>query len=425
MKHNQKQFRWLLIAMVMIFSLVACQSTNETSIPEETDIPEEIDIPAETDATAVPTTEPYVLEGSTTTESGLQYLEIVAGDGSAPEADKMVTMHYTVSLPDGTELFSSYLTDQPATVIWGHDKLLPGWEEGVNLMKVGGKAKIVLPPELAFGEDGTSGVPPNSQLVMELELLSVEKPPTPATVSEKKLDEMTNGLQYYDLTAGKGTEAITDSIVTTDYTIWVQGEDDEYTFVASSQDGQPLTFVIGQGNMVFPGWEWGVLGMKAGGKRFLVIPPDLALGEQGNADIPPNSTLVMEIELVEIAEPQVATEVDEEDYTTTESGLKYYDLQKGTGDAPTEGQTVAVHYTGWLEDGTQFDSSIERGQPFTFVLGTGSVIAGWDEGVASMKVGGKRQLVIPADLGYGESGSGSIPPSATLIFEVELLEIQD
>ncbi|MDM8518954.1 FKBP-type peptidyl-prolyl cis-trans isomerase [Anaerolineales bacterium HSG6] len=117
--------------------------------------------------------------------------------------------------------------------------------------------------------------------------------------------------------------------------------------------------------------------------------------------------------------------MDEADYTTTESGLKYYDFEVGEGDNPTSGQPVAVHYTGWLEDGTRFDSSLLRGDPFVFPVGDGRVIPGWDEGVASMKVGGKRQLVIPSDLAYGEDGAGGvIPPDATLIFEVELIELQ-
>jgi len=135
---------------------------------------------------------------------------------------------------------------------------------------------------------------------------------------------------------------------------------------------------------------------------------------------------VMELELADVREPRLPTEVDEKDYTTTESGLKYYDLVEGTGETPQAGQTVVVDYTGWLEDGTVFDSSIDAGAPFNFVLGAGGVIPGWDEGIASMKVGGKRQLVIPPALGYGEQGAqGVIPPGATLIFEVELLSIQE
>ena len=109
---------------------------------------------------------------------------------------------------------------------------------------------------------------------------------------------------------------------------------------------------------------------------------------------------------------------------TTTSGLQYVELTVGNGETAQPGQTVIVHYTGWLENGKKFDSSLDRGQPFSFPLGTGRVIKGWDEGVQGMKVGGKRKLIIPSNLGYGARGAGAvIPPHATLIFEVELLGI--
>jgi peptidylprolyl isomerase len=115
----------------------------------------------------------------------------------------------------------------------------------------------------------------------------------------------------------------------------------------------------------------------------------------------------------------------EKNMVTTDSGLQYEDLKVGDGASPQKGQTVVVHYTGTLEDGTKFDSSRDRGQPFSFKIGVGQVIKGWDEGVGSMKIGGERKLIIPSDLGYGSRGAGGvIPPNATLIFDVELLDIK-
>jgi FKBP-type peptidyl-prolyl cis-trans isomerase len=115
------------------------------------------------------------------------------------------------------------------------------------------------------------------------------------------------------------------------------------------------------------------------------------------------------------------------DGVKTESGLQYWDITEGAGKVAKEGDGVRVHYTGWLTTGKKFDSSVDAGRPFTFVLGNGEVIKGWDEGVAGMKVGGKRQLRIPADLGYGENGTpdGTIPPNSTLIFDVRLLSVQE
>ena len=119
------------------------------------------------------------------------------------------------------------------------------------------------------------------------------------------------------------------------------------------------------------------------------------------------------------------TKISDSDYETTSTGLKYHDLQVGSGASPSKGQKVTVHYLGWLTNGKQFDNSVAKNKPFSFEIGRRKVIRGWDEGVSTMKVGGKRQLKIPSALGYGSVGSPPvIPKNSTLIFEVELLAIE-
>jgi peptidylprolyl isomerase len=160
-------------------------------------------------------------------------------------------------------------------------------------------------------------------------------------------------------------------------------------------------------------------------------PPD-AIAAQSSKLQPPITNPLPQDQMILAQQPESPTPGNSsmesrsnDNVITTPSGLKYTDLVEGTGATPQRGQTVVVHYTGTLENGTKFDSSRDRNRPFEFTLGIGQVIRGWDEGISTMKVGGRRTLIIPPELGYGSRGAGGvIPPNATLIFDVELLGIK-
>nr|WP_255604443.1 FKBP-type peptidyl-prolyl cis-trans isomerase [Oscillochloris sp. ZM17-4] len=233
-----------------------------------------------------------------------------------------------------------------------------------------------------------------------------------------------SGLTYIEIAPGAGDAPKTGDVVSVHYRGTLA---DGKVFDSSYERGQPIQFALGRG-MVIPGWDEGIGLMRKGGKAKLIIPPNLGYGAQGAGGvIPPNATLTFEVELVDIqaGPPEAPAQVDDSQYTTTPSGLKYYDFEVGSGAEATAGKTAVVHYTGWLTDGTMFDSSLNRGDTFPFQVGAGRVIKGWDEGVAGMRVGGRRQLVVPSSLGYGANGAGGvIPPNATLIFEVELVDVQ-
>jgi peptidylprolyl isomerase len=281
----------------------------------------------------------------------------------------------------------------------------------------------------ACGQAATTGRPTSAPAVTAVASKPTEPPiatgaaPTSAAQAAQGNAMTTpSGLQYVELAPGSGPAPKPGDIVSVHYTGTLT---DGTVFDSSYKRGEPIKFELGSGQVI-PGWDEGIALMKKGGKARLTIPPSLAYGERGAGGvIPPNATLIFEVELVDV-QPGVAigppTKVEESKYTTTPSGLKYYDLKVGDGPSPSKGQQVSVQYSGWLTDGKLFDSSYKRGEPFSFTLGAGQVIPGWDEGVATMKAGGKRQLVIPPSLGYGERGAGGvIPPNATLIFEVELL----
>lgn len=247
-----------------------------------------------------------------------------------------------------------------------------------------------------------------------------------------------SGLKYNEVKVGTGTEAKNGDLIEIHFKGWVI-KDSSDLFSDWSVDStkkadliadsyamnQPMKFVLGTESFI-KGSEEGIVGMKPGGQRTIIIPANLGYGAQGMGPIPPNSSIRVLIELVSTKEATVAKmwDVDSTLFKTTASGLKYAIIKEGEGELVAKEKQVTVHYSGFLLDGNKFDSSVERDEPFTFMAGVGQVIPGWDEGVQLMKKGSKARFIVPSTLAYGERDLGKIPPNSTLIFDVEVLEVK-
>lgn len=220
-----------------------------------------------------------------------------------------------------------------------------------------------------------------------------------------------SGLEYVELEAGTGPMPQPGDMVSVHYT----GTLEDGTEFDSSIGREPFSFTLGQGQVI-PGWDEGIALMNEGGKARLIIPSELGYGPSGSGPIPPDATLIFEVELLEVRATPKLTDIAEEDYTITESGLKYYIFEQGSGATPQMGDLVTVDFELWLEDGTFLDSTIDRGTPYTFLLGSASSLPGLDEGMVLLQEGGRAQLTLPPQLA---DGSG-----ATYVFEVTLLETE-
>ena len=259
----------------------------------------------------------------------------------------------------------------------------------------------------------------------EEEQIAAEKEDLKNYIKDNNITESptSSGMYYIDSLVGSGLAPVTGD------TLWVyyNGMLLDGTIVQSSEGGPPMMFEIGLGQVI-DGFDEGVSYMKRGGEAIFIIPSWLAYGSAGYYSIPGYTTLLYEVQLMDDAtfdNPDDLTAFLDANQISTqpeESGLYYIETLAGSGDYPLLGSQVKVHYTGMLLDSTVFDTSIGE-DPTTFTLGDeNAVIKGWNEGIALMKKGGKATLIIPHTLGYGVAGTGTIPPKAYLVFDVELLD---
>jgi peptidylprolyl isomerase len=257
------------------------------------------------------------------------------------------------------------------------------------------------------------------------------------TAEDSALREITPGVRARDIKTGIGDECPAGATVKVHYTGWLT---DGTVFDSSKERGKdPVEFSL---DGVVAGWREGIPGMKPGGIRKLVISPDKGYGDRVQKKIPPGSTLIFEVEMIDFTPPPRArrtpaptdlskmadgsspTAADPGLKPLGDSGLKYRDIKEGDGPAATPGAKVVMDYTGWLlSDGSVFDSSWKPGRdPLDMPLS--GLIKGWQQGVPGMKVGGIRKLVIPAELAYGSDSRPGIPANSTLVFEIELLGLK-
>lgn len=358
-----------------------------------------------------------------TTDSGLTYEITRKGSGPLAQKNDMVFVHYTLRLEDGTLIDSSHEREEPIYFKLGAAQVIKGWEEAMTYLRKGDQARIEVPPHLGYGDRGVGQIPANASLFFEVEIIDIQQPAKPFDMPEnaQKITTM-SGLSYAVIKPGKGTMVVPGMRVKVHYSGYFE---DFSLFDSSRERVEPIEFVLGKG-MVIRGWEEAIPKFREGDIARLWIPYPLAYGEQGRGPIPPATNLIFDIEIIEAIEIENPKPfaVAGLDTLVLESGLKYIVVNQGSGKTPERGQMTIVHYTGFLPNGNIFDSSVQRNQPFRFVVGEGQVIPGWDEGVMLMKKGARYRFIIPPDLGYGERGIGPIPPNSTLVFDVELLEIR-
>jgi FKBP-type peptidyl-prolyl cis-trans isomerase len=379
------------------------------------------------------------------TESGIWYVITAAGEGDKPNEKSKVKAHYTGTLMDSTKFDSSYDRGQPLDFALG--QVIKGWQEAIKMLGKGGKGTFYIPSELAYGERGAgTSVPANAVLKFDIELMDFEQVFTAEervakdqeTIKKYLADnnieaqKLASGIWYVMTEEGEGKNPSVNATVTTHYSGRLL---DGKKFDSSYDRGQPFTTTL---NQVIVGWKESIPTLKKGGKGTFYIPSALAYGERGSgANIPANSVLIFDIELVDFQEPldpkeQVLADTKLiRDYLTTNkidakqdpSGIWYTISTPGIGGNPNANSKVKTHYKGMLMDGKVFDSSYDRGQPLEF--GLNQVIRGWQIAIPMLQKGGKGTFYIPSGLAYGAAGAGGvIPPNAVLIFEVELLDFK-
>ncbi|MCX6307023.1 MAG: FKBP-type peptidyl-prolyl cis-trans isomerase [Bacteroidetes bacterium] len=401
------------------------------------------------------------------TTSGLYYkLYKVSKDTTKAKLGDWVSLNMSYKYKDSTLFDSKKAMQAPVRFQLPASEFKGDIYEGIRMLSPGDSADFIINADSLFTKTFRQPKRPpfidsNSVIHFYITMLSIDSPASMMQKEEESLKKYieekkiaispaASGLYFIETLAGKGAKI--------DSGVWVKAHfsvsliDGKQVF-STQERGEPMEFEFGK-KFDTPGFEEGVSKMLKGGKATFIVPSKIAFGETGRgAMVPPYSTVIYNVEIVDIQskadhDKQAAEKKKTEgakletnkkqegelmkkylvDHKITAkptaSGLIYVEKVKGTGAKAAAGKKVKVHYTGTLLNGTKFDSSRDRNEPFEFVLGQGQVIKGWDEGIAMMNVGGKATLVIPSNIAYGERDMGQIPPYSTLVFDVELMDVK-
>lgn len=365
---------------------------------------------------------PVAKPKTVTTTSGLKYTITAKGNGPMPKNGDKVFVHYTGTLTDGT-IFDSSTGKAPYGFKLGQGAVIKGWDEAILLLHGGDKAKLEIPAALAYGNRPNGKIPANSILNFEVELMDIVSAPV-AWVPVKGMDTITtsSGLKYIIFKQNKENPMATKSdIIHMHYTGFLT---DGKIFDSSVERGKPLPFPMGR-KAVIAGWEEAALLMHKGDKIKIIVPPALGYGDNASRMVPAKSTLIFDMELVDLVNVTPYAIADSSNKVVTPGGTVVYKIQSGDGPKCETGKRANVKYTGYLLDGTIFDSSYFRDQAYGVTIGKGGVIIGWQEALQTARQGDKIRIVVPSSSAYGDNGRAPlIPGKATLVFDMEVESVQ-
>lgn len=358
------------------------------------------------------------------TASGLKYKITKEGSGNFANSGDKVWVHYYTKLSNDS-IISTSINSGPLDVFLGQGQLIKGWEEGLKLIRPGGSILLVIPPYLAYGSKDFNGIPANSTLICEINLLQVDKGSKIEPFNTKNLtaQKTNNGITYFIVKPGEGNNAINNDNAYIHYTGYLPSGS---VFDSSIKKGNAVRVTVGI-EQIFKGLDSALKLMNKGSKYRFIIPSNLAYGHEGFGQIvPPNTDITIDIEMIDLKTPPIINKwvIENREVHTTKSGLKYVVFNTGEGNLIANEDVVEVHYSGFFTNDSLFDSSRNRFEPISFPVGIGAVIDGWDEGLKLMRKGARFQFHIPANLAYGEQGAPpQIPANTNLIFDIEVLDI--